>query len=82
VRLPEIQPTVGEGVLDTSIVSIMIFGNVTLAGTADDLAAAIGGLIRAGSWSSTSRHSMAQDRSRSGPSGSGRSVGCRSAHPF
>ena len=44
VRLPEIQPTVGEGVLDTSIVSIMIFGNVTLAGTADDLAAAIGGL--------------------------------------
>jgi len=44
VRLPEIQPTVGEGVLDTSIVSIMIFGNVTLAGTADDLAAAVGGL--------------------------------------
>ena len=37
VGLPEIRPSVGEGVLDTSIVSILIYGNVTLAGTADDL---------------------------------------------
>jgi S-adenosyl-L-methionine hydrolase (adenosine-forming) len=44
VGLPEIRPSVGEGVLDTSIVSILIYGNVTLAGTADDLAAAIGPL--------------------------------------
>ena len=44
VRLPEAKPTVGEGVLDTSIVGILVFGNVTLAGTPDDLAAAIGPL--------------------------------------
>jgi S-adenosylmethionine hydrolase len=44
VRLPEIRPTVGDGVLDTSIVSILIYGNVTLAGTPDDLTAALGDL--------------------------------------
>jgi hypothetical protein len=43
-RLPEIRPTVGDGVLETSIVSILIFGNVTLAGTPDDLTAALGDL--------------------------------------
>jgi S-adenosylmethionine hydrolase len=44
VRLPEIRPTIGEGVLDTSIVHILVFGNVTFAGTPDDLEAAIGPL--------------------------------------
>ena len=44
VRLPDIRPTVGDGMLDTSITEILIFGNVTLAGTPDDLEAAIGGL--------------------------------------
>lgn len=44
MRLPEIRATVGEGVLDTSITHILIFGNVTLAGTADDLSASIGPL--------------------------------------
>jgi S-adenosylmethionine hydrolase len=44
VRLPEIRPTVHEGALDTTIVKIMVFGNVTLAGTPADLEAAIGPL--------------------------------------
>ena len=44
VRLPEVRPTVGDGVLDTSITHVLIFGNVTMAGTADDLTAAIGEL--------------------------------------
>jgi S-adenosylmethionine hydrolase len=44
VRLPDIRPTVGEGVLDTSITDILIFGNVTLAGTAEDLSTALGQL--------------------------------------
>ena len=44
VRLPEIRPAVRDGVLDTSIVSILIYGNVTLAGTPDDLTAALGNL--------------------------------------
>jgi S-adenosylmethionine hydrolase len=44
VSLPEIRPTVGEGVLDTSIVGVLIYGNVTFAGTPDDLAAAVGPL--------------------------------------
>jgi S-adenosylmethionine hydrolase len=46
VRLPEVRPTVGDGVLDTSIVHILIFGNVTFAGTPADLEAAIGPLER------------------------------------
>ena len=44
VRLPQIRPMVGDGVLDTSIVSILIYGNVTFAGTPSDLEAAIGPL--------------------------------------
>jgi hypothetical protein len=44
VRLPDIQPTIHEGALDTTIVKIMVFGNVTLAGTPADLEAAIGPL--------------------------------------
>ena len=44
VRLPSIEPTVGDGVLETQIVHVLIFGNVTLAGTPADLEAAIGSL--------------------------------------
>ena len=44
VRLPEVRPAIGEGVLDTSVVSILIYGNVTFAGTPADLEAAIGPL--------------------------------------
>ncbi|HET8785596.1 MAG TPA: SAM-dependent chlorinase/fluorinase, partial [Candidatus Limnocylindrales bacterium] len=44
VRLPETRPTIGDGVLDTSITHILIFGNVTFAGKSDDLEAAIGPL--------------------------------------
>jgi len=44
VRLPVIRPTVRDGELETSIVHVLIFGNVTLAGTPADLEAAIGPL--------------------------------------
>ena len=44
VRLPEIRATVGEGVLETTITHVLIFGNTTFAGTPDDLAAALGEL--------------------------------------
>ncbi len=44
VRLPDIRPTIHEGALDTTIVKIMVFGNVTFAGTPADLEAAIGPL--------------------------------------
>jgi S-adenosylmethionine hydrolase len=44
VRLPEIRPTVRDGVLETTIVHVLIFGNVTFAGTPADLEAAIGPL--------------------------------------
>ena len=44
VRLPVIRPTIGEGVLETQIVHVLIFGNVTFAGTPADLEAAIGAL--------------------------------------
>jgi S-adenosylmethionine hydrolase len=44
VRLPEIRPTVHEGVLETSVVSVGYYGNVTLAGTPADLEAALGPL--------------------------------------
>jgi S-adenosylmethionine hydrolase len=44
VRLPVIKPTVGDGVLETTIVHVLIYGNLTLAGTPADLEAAIGPL--------------------------------------
>ncbi len=44
VRLPAIEPAIGDGVLDSLIVHIMIYGNVTFAGTPADLEAAIGSL--------------------------------------
>ena len=44
VRLPVVRPTIHEGVLETSIVHILIFGNVTFAGTPADLESAIGPL--------------------------------------
>jgi S-adenosylmethionine hydrolase len=47
VRLPEVRPTVGEGVLETSIVHMLIYGNVTFAGVPADLEAAIGALAPA-----------------------------------
>jgi hypothetical protein len=43
-RLPDIEPTVRDGVLETQIVHVLIFGNVTFAGTPTDLEAAIGPL--------------------------------------
>jgi S-adenosylmethionine hydrolase len=44
VRLPVVRPTVGEGVLESVVVHILIFGNLTLAGVPADLEAAIGPL--------------------------------------
>jgi S-adenosylmethionine hydrolase len=44
VRLPVVRPTGGKGVLETQIVHVMIFGNVTLAGVPTDLEAALGPL--------------------------------------
>lgn len=44
VRLPEIRPAIHEGVLETAVVSVGYFGNVTLAGTPADLEAALGPL--------------------------------------
>jgi S-adenosylmethionine hydrolase len=44
VRLPVIRPTVGDGVLTSTVVHILIYGNVTIAGTPADLEAAIGPL--------------------------------------
>ena len=44
IRLPVVRPKVGEGVLDTQIVHVLIFGNVTLAGVPADLEAAVGPL--------------------------------------
>jgi S-adenosyl-L-methionine hydrolase (adenosine-forming) len=43
-RLPVIRPIVGDGVLASAIVHILIFGNATFAGTPADLEAAIGPL--------------------------------------
>jgi len=42
VRLPVPKPTILRGELETEVVHILIFGNVTLAGTPADLGAAIG----------------------------------------
>jgi S-adenosylmethionine hydrolase len=44
VRLSVIQPTIRDGVLESVIVHVLIFGNVTLAGVPADLEAAIGPL--------------------------------------
>lgn len=44
VRLPEVRPTIGDGELTSSIVHVLIYGNVTFAGTPADLEAAIGPL--------------------------------------
>jgi S-adenosylmethionine hydrolase len=44
VRLPAIAPVVHEGVLESTIVHVLIFGNVTFAGVPGDLEAAIGPL--------------------------------------
>jgi S-adenosylmethionine hydrolase len=46
VRLPEPRPTIGQGRLETQIVHVMIYGNVTFASRPADLEAAIGGLHR------------------------------------
>jgi S-adenosylmethionine hydrolase len=47
VRLPVPKPTILRDELETEVVHILIFGNVTLAGTPADLSAAIG-LVNAG----------------------------------
>ena len=44
VRLPDVRPTIGDGVLETTVIHILIFGNVTLSGTPADLEAALGPL--------------------------------------
>ncbi len=44
VRLPVIRPTIEDGVLRSAIVHVLIYGNVTFAGTPADLEAAIGPL--------------------------------------
>ncbi len=45
VRLPVIRPTISDGLFESVIVHVLIFGNVTLAGVPADLEAAIGPLI-------------------------------------
>jgi hypothetical protein len=45
VRLPVIAPVVEDGALRSTIVHVLIFGNVTFAGTPADLEAAIGPLV-------------------------------------
>jgi S-adenosylmethionine hydrolase len=44
IRLAEPSPTIREGALESEIVGVLIFGNVTIAGTPADLEAAIGPL--------------------------------------
>jgi S-adenosylmethionine hydrolase len=44
VRLPVPRPTIGDGFLDSVITHVLIYGNVTFAGTPADLEAAIGPL--------------------------------------
>ena len=44
VRLPVIRPTIEDGVLSSTIVHVLIYGNVTFAGTPKDLEAAVGPL--------------------------------------
>jgi len=45
VRLPQPEPTVADGRLETQIVGVMIYGNVTFAGQTADLEAAVGTLV-------------------------------------
>ena len=78
VRLPAIRSTVRDGVLESVIVHVLIFGNVTFAGVPADLEAAIGPLAPVVHWSSSSRPFAVLPRSRSGRSGSRRSGACRS----
>ncbi len=44
VRLPEIRPEIRDGALVSQVVHVLIYGNVTFAGTTGDLEAAIGPL--------------------------------------
>jgi S-adenosylmethionine hydrolase len=44
VRLPEVRPTIHDGLFESVIVQVLIFGNVTLAGVPADLETAIGPL--------------------------------------
>jgi hypothetical protein len=44
VRLPVPEPTIGDGRLETVVTHVLIFGNLTFAGTPTDLEAAIGPL--------------------------------------
>jgi S-adenosylmethionine hydrolase len=44
VRLPRLEPVVRDGVLESTIVHVLIYGNVTFAGVPADLEAAIGPL--------------------------------------
>jgi len=44
VRLPEIRPTVVDGALISTVVHVLIYGNITFAGTPSDLESAIGPL--------------------------------------
>ena len=44
VRLPEVKPTIRDGVLESVVVHVLIYGNLTLAGVPADLEAAIGPL--------------------------------------
>jgi hypothetical protein len=46
VRLEEPRPTVRDGALESQIVGVLIFGNVTFAGTTSDLERAIGPMSR------------------------------------
>jgi S-adenosylmethionine hydrolase len=45
VRLPEVRPTIHDGLFESLIVHVLIFGNVTLAGVPADLEAAVGPLV-------------------------------------
>ena len=45
VRLPTIRPTVRDGLLESVIVHVLIYGNLTIAGVPADLEAAIGPLV-------------------------------------
>ncbi len=44
VRLPVVRPTIREGVLESVVVAVLIYGNLTFAGVPQDLEAAIGPL--------------------------------------
>jgi S-adenosylmethionine hydrolase len=46
VRLPAVRPVVRDGELETAIVNVLIYGNVTFAGVPADLEAAIGPLTQ------------------------------------